>query len=146
MEEKKEITWESLDVSAEQLSQEQVGYREWFAEIRKQLAESNEITREMIGRMLDEEVMELANMCLDELENREYSVLRLCVNLEKVGSPYMLDVVGDAAQIAPSLTFLGVNKELFASILKEVVAGLEQKKKDEFEAIFNKDMGDAEEE
>ena len=134
----KEVVQESVDakqmledfneVRAEELAKSQDSRNEWLAELRKQLAESKEIMREMIGRMNDEEVMELADMCLDELEIREYSVLRLCVNQERVGSAYMLDVVGNVAHIASSLIYLGVKKELFAKCLKAVVAALEQKK------------------
>lgn len=138
--------FEDFDVvRAEDFAKSQDIRNEWLAGIRKQLAESKDIIREVMGWMRDEEVVELADMCLDELENRGYSVLRLCVNTEKVDSPYMLDVVGDVAIIASSLTYLGVKKELFAKCLESVVAGLEQKK-DEFEAIINKNMGDAEEE
>lgn len=145
MEQESKTTWESPVESAEQMLSEHAAQNEWFAGIRKQLAESREVMREMIGRMRDEEVMDLADMCHDELENREYSVLRLCVNAEKVDSPYILDVVGNVEHIASSLIYLGVKKELFAKCLKAVVAAIEQKK-DELEAIINKEMGDAEEE
>ena len=129
-------------VRAEELAKSQDSRNEWLAGIRKQLAESKEVMREMIGRMTDKEVMELADVCLDELENREYSVLRLCVNPEKVGSPVMLDVVGNVVHFATSLVYMGVKKEAFAECLKAVVVALEQKK-DEFEALINQDMGDA---
>ena len=135
MEEKKEITWESLEASAEQLAQEQVGYREWFAEIRKQLAECNEITREMIGRMLDEEVMVLADMCLDELENREYSVLRACVNISKGDSAYTLAVCGRSGDIASMLMYLCVKKEKFAECVLAVAKALQEHKEEIVAAI-----------
>lgn len=138
MEQDSKITWESPVESAEQMLSEQAARNEWFAELRKQLAESNEITRKMIGRMLDEEVMELASMCLDELENREYSVLRLCVNLEKAGSPYMLDVVGDVGCIASSLLYLSVKKEPFEKYVLAVAKGL-QDRKEEFVAAIEED-------
>ena len=150
----KEVVQESVDVKqmledfnevrAEELAKSLDSHNEWLAGIRKQLAESRDIMREMIGRMTDEEVVGLAELCMDELENREYSVLRLCVNAERVGSDYMLDVVGNVAHIASALTYLGVKKELFAKCLKAVVEGLEQKK-DEFEEIINKCMEAADE-
>lgn len=70
MEQESKTTWESPVESAEQMLSEHAAQNEWFAGIRKQLAESREVMREMIGRMRDEEVMDLADMCLDELENR----------------------------------------------------------------------------
>lgn len=127
MEQESKITWENPVESAEQMLSEHAAQNEWLAGIRKQLAESKEIMREMIGRMTDEEVMDLAGMCLDELENREYSVLRLCVNTEKEGSPFMLDVVGNVVHFATSLIYLGVKKEVFAKCLKAAVEGLEVK-------------------
>lgn len=138
MEEKKEITWESLDVSAEQLSQEQDADKEGLAGICKQLAESRDIKREMIGRMTDEEVMELAELCLDELENREYSVLRACVNLSKGGSAYILGVCGRAADIISMLMYLCLKEEIFAKSVQAVAKGL-QERKEEFVATIEED-------
>lgn len=143
MEQESKITWESSVESAEQMLSEQASQNEWLAELRKQLAENKDLAREMIGKMTDEEVVELADMCLDEMENREYSVLRLCVNKEKEDLPYMIGVVGHLETIASSLIYLGVKREQFAKCLKVAVLALEQKK-DELEDIVN-DMGDAEE-
>lgn len=133
MEEKKEITWESLEVSAEQLAQD--ANKESLAEICKQLAERDKIAREMIGRMNDEEVVKLADMCLDELENREYSVLRVCVNVEKEDSPYVLDVAGNVGQIASSLTYLCARREGFAKCVLAVAKALQENKEEILAAI-----------
>lgn len=111
--------------------------REWIAGIRKMLDESKEIVREMIGRMSDEEVVELAELCLDEMELREYSVLRLCVNKEKVDSPYVLGIAGSMGNIASSLVYLGVKSEQFVKCLKVVVEWLETKKEEFAELIGN---------
>ena len=141
MEEKKEITWESLDVSAEQLAQEQDTNKEWFAVIRKQLAESRDIMREMIGRMTDEEVMELAELCLDEMEYREYSVLVVCVNQDKQGSPFINEVAGNVLQLASSLMLLCINRAVFAKGVLTVAREYEARR-EEFVGL----IGDAEEE
>lgn len=133
MEEKKEITWESAEVSAEQLAQD--ANKESLAEICKQLAERDKIAREMIGRMNDEEVVKLSEMCLDELENREYSVLRVCVNTEKEDSPYVLDVAGNVGQIASSLTYLCAKSEGFAKCVLAVAKALQEQKEEIVAAI-----------
>ena len=130
MEEKKEITWESPEVNAEQMLSECTAQNEWFAGIRKQLAESNEITHEVIGRMCDEEVMVLAEICLDELENREYSVLRACVNLSKTDSAYMLDVCGRVGDIASMLTYLCAKREAFEKCVLAVAKALQENKEE----------------
>lgn len=145
MEQESKITWESPVESAEQMLSEHASQNEWFAGIRKQLAESKDIMREMIGRMTDEEVLGLAELCLDEMEHRDYCVLRLCVDAEKEDSPYMCNVAGYVATIVTSLVYLGVKSEQFAMCLKVAVEGLEAKRA-ELEEIVNKDMGDAEEE
>lgn len=138
MEQESKITWGNPVESAEQMQSEHAAQNEWFAGIRKQLAESKDIMREMIGRMTDEEVLELAELCLDEMELREYSVLRLCVNTEKVDSPYMLDVVGSVGHIASSLMYLSVKKELFAKCVLAVAKGL-QDRKEELAAMIEED-------
>lgn len=135
MEEMKEITWESPEVSAEQLAQEQDANKEWLAVIRKQLAESRDIMREMIGRMTDEEVMELAELCLDEMENREYSVLRVCYNSFKEDSDYLLGVCGRTGDIASMLMYLCLNDEIFAKSVQAIAKEL-QERKEEFIAAL----------
>ena len=50
MEQESKLTWESPVESAEQMLSEHTAQNEWFAGIRKQLAESRVVMREMIGR------------------------------------------------------------------------------------------------
>ncbi len=138
MEQDSKITWESPVESAEQMLSEQAARNEWLAELCKQLAKSEETAREMIGKMADEEVIKLADMCLDEMEKRDYSVLRMCVNTEKVDSPYMLDVVGNVVCIVSSLMYLSVKKELFAKCVLAVAKGL-QDRKEEFVAAIEEE-------
>lgn len=138
MEQESKITWESPVESAEQMLSEHAAQSERFAKIRKMLAESKEIMREMIGRMNDEDVLELVELCLDEMELRDYSVLRLCVNTEKVDSPYMLDVVGNVGHIASSLMYLSVKNELFAKCVLAVARDYEARR-EEFEALIEED-------
>lgn len=123
---------------------EHTAQNEWLAGIRKQLAESKEIMREMIGRMTDEEVMDLAGMCLDELESREYSVLRLCVNTKKEGSSFMLDITGYLQEIASMLMYLSVKSEPFEKCVLAVAKGL-QDRKEEFVAVIEEDEEAADE-
>lgn len=138
MEQDSKITWESPVESAEQMLSEQAARNEWLAELRKQLAKSEEAAREMIGKMADEEVIKLADMCLDEMEKREYSVLRMCVNLRKGSSFYMLDITGYSQEIASMLMYLSVKKELFAKCVLAVAEGL-QDRKEEFVAAIEED-------
>lgn len=135
MEEKKEITWESPEVNAEQMAQEQDANKERLARILNLYAESRAVMREKIGRMTDDEVVELADMCLDELENREYSVLRVCVNVGKEDSPYTLDIVGNVGQIASSLTYLCAKSEGFAKCVLAVAKALQEQKEEIVAAI-----------
>lgn len=132
---KEKTTWESAEVSAEQLSQEQDANKESLAGILNLYAESRAVMREKIGRMTDDEVVELADMCLDELENREYSVLRVCMNVEKEDSPYTLDVVGNVGQIASSLTYLCAKSEGFAKCVLAVAKTLQEQKEEIVAAI-----------
>lgn len=141
MEEKKEITWESPEVSAEQLAQEQDANKEWFAGIRKQLAESKDIMREMIGRMTDEEVMELAELCLDEMECRNYSILVVCVNMDKQGAPYFNEVAGNVLHLASSLMMLCIKRAAFAKGVLTVAREYEGRREE-----FAQFTGDDEEE
>lgn len=141
MEERKEITWEFPVESAEQMLSEHAAQNEWFAGIRKQLVESKEIMREMIGRMNDEEVLELAELCLDEMELRGYSMLIACVNMEKVGSPCINEVVGSVLQIASSLMLLCIKREAFAKGLLAVAKEYEARREE-----FAELVGDDEEE
>lgn len=141
MEQESKITWESPVESAEQMLSEHAAQNEWFAEIRKQLAESKEIAREMISRMRDEEVMELAELCLDEMEHRDYNMLIVCVNQDKQGSPFINEVVGNVLQIASSLMILCIKREVFdKSIL--IVAREYVARREEFAEL----VGDDEEE
>ena len=144
MEQESKITWENPVESAEQMLSEHAAQNEWLAGIRKQLAESKEIMREMIGRMTDEEVMDLAGMCLDELENREYSVLRLCVNLRKGSSFHMFDVTGHPQEIASMLMYLGAKSEPFEKCVLADAKNL-QDRKEEFVAVIEEDEEAAEE-
>lgn len=145
MEQDSKIAWESPVESAEQMLSEHTAQNEWLAKLRKQLAKSVETAREMIGKMADEEVIKLADMCLDEMEKREYSVLRLCVkNAEKVDWPYMLGVVGKVGRIASSLMYLSVKNELFAKCVLDVAKGL-QDRKEEFAALIEEDEEAADE-
>lgn len=132
-------------VRAEELAKSQDSRNEWLAGIRKQLAESKEVMREMIGRMTDEEVMDLAGMCLDEMDKREYSVLRICVNLRKGSSFYMLDVTGYSREIASALMYLGAKSEPFEKCVLVVAKGL-QDRKEEFVAVIEEDEEAAKEE
>ncbi|MBR5003634.1 MAG: hypothetical protein IKY13_09040 [Bacteroidaceae bacterium] len=138
MEQDSKITWESPVESAEQMLSEQAARNEWLAELRKQLAESEENAREMICKMDDEEVIKLADMCLDEMELRDYSVLRMCVNLRNGSLFYMLDVTGYSREIASMLMYLSVKKELFAKCVLAVAKGL-QDRKEEFVAAIEED-------
>ena len=113
MEQDSKITWESPVESAEQMLSEHTAQNKWIAELRKQLAETEETAREMIGKMADEDAIKLADMCLDEMEKREYSVLRICVNLRKGSTFYILDVTGYSQEIASMLMYLGAESEPF---------------------------------
>ena len=144
MEQESKITWENPVESAEQMLSEHAAQNEWLAGIRKQLAESEETAREMIGKMADEEVIKLADMCLDEMEKREYSVLRICANLRKGSSFYMLDVTGYSREIASALMYLGAKSELFEKCVLAVAKGL-QDRKEEFVAVIEEDEETADE-
>lgn len=141
MEQESKITWESSVESAEQMLSEHASQNEWFAEIRKQLAESKEIAREMIGKMTDKEVLELAELCLDEMEHRDYSMLIVCINQDKQGSPFILEVVGSVSHIASSLMMLCIKREAFAKGLLTVAREYEARREEFAELI-----GDDEEE
>lgn len=141
MEQESKITWESPVESAEQMLSEQASQNEWFAEIRKQLAESKDIMREMIGRMTDKEVLELAELCLDEMEHRDYGLLCVCVNVDKQGSPYLLEVAGRVSLIISSLMLLCIKRETFAKGILTVAREYEARREDFAELI-----GDDEEE
>lgn len=145
MEQDSKITWESPVESAEQMLSEHTAQNEWLAKLRKQLAESEETALEMIGKMADEEVIKLADMCLDEMEKREYSVLRMCVNLRKGSSFYMLDVTGYSQEIASMLMYLSAKSEPFEKCVLAVAKGL-QDRKEEFVAVIEEDEEAAEEE
>ena len=144
MEQESKITWEKPVESAEQMLSEHTAQNEWLAGIHKQLAESKEIMREMIGRMTDEEVMDLSGMCFDEMEKREYSVLRICVNLRKGSSFYMLDVTGYSREIASALMSLSAKSEPFEKCVLAVAKGL-QNRKEEFVAVIEEDEEAADE-
>lgn len=144
MEEKKEITWESPEASVEQMLSEHTAQNEWLAGMLKLYAESRAVMREKIGRMNDEEVMELADKCLDELENRGYSVLRACVDTTKEDSSHMLDVCGRAGDIASMLTYLCAKNEGFAKCVLAVAKTL-QEHKEEIVAVIEEDEEGADE-
>jgi hypothetical protein len=135
MEEKKEITWEIPVESAEQMLSEHASQNEWFAGIRKQLAERKDIMREMIGRMNDEEVMELAELCFDEMEHRDYSMLIVCINQDKQGSPFIIDVAGSVLQIASSLMSMCIKREAFAKGLLTVAREYEARREELAELV-----------
>ena len=131
MEQESKITWESPVESAEQMLSEHTAQNKWIAELRKQLAERREVMREMIGRMNDEEVLELADMCLDELEHRDYSMLVVCANVDKEGSPFINKVVGRLLTIVSSLMSLCFKRKEFAKGLL-VVAREYEARREEF--------------
>lgn len=131
MEQDSKITWESPVESAEQMLSEHTAQNKWIAELRKQLAERREVMREMIGRMNDEEVLELADMCLDELEHRDYSMLVVCANVDKEGSPFINKVVGCLLPIVSSLMSLCFKRKEFAKGLL-VVAREYEARREEF--------------
>ena len=138
MEKESKITWESPVESEEQMLSELAEQNERFARIRKMLAESKEIVREMIGRMSDEEVLELAELCLDEMGKRDYSMLIVCLNQDKQGSPYITEVIGSVLQIASSLMLLCIKREAFAKGVLTVAREYEARR-EEFAAMIEED-------